>query len=50
MALVLVVDVCIAAPRWIFVSGAAVNPALEGVATLATDDFAREGIAVLIFI
>jgi hypothetical protein len=25
------------------------NPALEGVAALATDDFAGEGIAVLIF-
>lgn len=50
MALALVVDVGIAAPRRVFVSGAAVNSALEGVAALTADDLAGKGIVVLVFI
>ena len=50
VALALVVDVGIAAPRRVFVSGAAVNSALEGVAALTADDLAGKGIAVLVFL
>ena len=40
----------VAAPRDVFVIGAAMNPALEGVAAFTADDLAGESISVLIFI
>ena len=40
----------IAAPRSVFVSGAAVYPALKGIAALAADDLPGEGIAILVFV
>ena len=40
----------VAAPRDVFVIGAAMNPALEGVAAFTADDLAGESISVLVFI
>ena len=50
MAFILILDMGIAAPRSVFVSNAAVNPALKSIAALAADDLAREGVAVLVFV
>ena len=49
MASVLIHDVGVAAPCSVFVSGAAVNPALEGVVAFSADDFSGENVAVLVF-
>lgn len=40
----------VAAPCDVFVIGAAMNPALEGVAALTADDLAGESVSVLVFI
>ena len=50
MAFIIILDMGIAAPCSVFVSGAAVNPALKGIATLAAEDFPRESVAILVLI
>ncbi len=50
VAFILILDMGIAAPRSVFVSGTAVYPALKGIAALAADDLPREGIAILVFV
>ena len=50
MAGILILDMGIAAPCSVFVSGAAVNTALKSIAALATDDLPREGVAILVFV
>ena len=50
VAPILVFDMGVAAPRDVFVIGAAMNPALEGVAALTADDLAGESVSVLVFI
>ena len=50
VAPILIFDMGVAAPRDVFVIGAAMNPALEGVAALTADDLAGESISVLVFI
>lgn len=46
MALAFILNVGVAAPCGIFVAGAAVNPALEGIAAIAADDLAGKDVAV----
>ena len=50
MAFILILDMGIAAPCSVFISGAVVNSALKGIATLAADDFPGESVAILILI
>ena len=50
VAFILILDVGIAAPFSVFISGTAMNPAFKGISTLAADDFPGEGVAILILI
>jgi hypothetical protein len=50
VAFILILDVCAAAPRSVFVSGAAMNPALKGISALTADDLPGKGIAILVFV
>lgn len=50
MAFILILDVGTAAPCGVCVSGAAVYPALKGIAALAADDLPGEGVAILVFV
>ena len=50
VAFILIPDVGTTAPCGVFVSGAAVYPALKSIAALATDDLPGEGVAILVFV
>ena len=50
VAFIFILDVGTAAPCGVFVSGAAVYPALKGIAALAADDLPGEGVAIVVFV